>query len=329
MSINLIARLGLLGLFLTGGALLPRTAQAADPVLCQASATTLNFGTVDTSQPANTDVAATLTWSCTSYTHTNYNAHVCFNIGNGPLGLNGGNRQIQGPGGNLPFQVYTNASRSSVWGAVSSGTYPNPVVRDFYISRYSTVSGTIPIYGRLFGNQPAATSGSYSATFSYPDVEITGQLYFNGSGSCGQTGDDAGNFSNWTVTANVQPTCTVTATNMNFGNAGLLDSGGPHDATSSIGVTCVSGTAWKIGLDNGMHASGNTRRMQGPGGYVQYELYRNNGRSQRWGNNPGTDTVNGTGNGGSQNRTVYGRVPSQITPSAGTYSDTITVSVTY
>jgi spore coat protein U-like protein len=30
-----------------------------------------------------------------------------------------------------------------------------------------------------------------------------------------------------------------------------------------------------------------------------------------------------------QNLTVYGRVPSQGTPSAGTYNDTITVTVTY
>ena len=315
-------------LFLAACALLlPRSAHA-DPVLCQASVSSMNFGTIDPSQPGNTDVAATLNWSCTSYTNTNYNAHVCFNIGNGPLGLNGGNRQIQGPGGNLPFQVYVNAARTSVWGAVSSGTYPNPVVRDFYIGRFDTVSGTIPVYGRLFGNQPAATSGTYSTTFSYPDVEITGQLYTYGSGSCGQTGDDAGNFANWTTSATVQPACTVTATDMNFGNAGLLDSA-VHDGTSVVSVQCVNGTAWKIGLDNGLHAVGSTRRMQGPGGFVDYELYRDNGRSLRWGNNPGVDTVNGSGTGSAQNRTVYGRVPTQITPSAGTYSDTITVTVTY
>lgn len=328
MSMSFPTRIGLVLLLIGGCLLMPRHAQAADPVLCQASATTLSFGTVDPSQPANTDVTATLSWSCTSYTNTNYNAEVCFNIGDGPLGLNGGSRQIQGPGGNLKFQVYTNAAHSNVWGAVSSASYPNPVSRRFRINRYTSQSGTIAVYGRLFGNQAGATPGSYSSSFSFPSVQITGQLTGSGYGGCGSVGDDAGNFSNWTVTANVQPACTVSATDMQFGNAGLLDIG-VHDATSSVSVKCVNATAYKIGLDNGLHASGTTRRMQGPGGFVDYELYRNNGRSQRWGNNLEVDTVNGTGNGNAQNRTVFGRVPNQITPSAGTYSDTITVTVTY
>lgn len=308
---------------------LPRPAHA-DPVICQASITSMNFGTIDPSQPGYTDVTATLNWSCASQTYISYNAHVCFNIGDGPLGLNGGYRQIQGPGGNLPFQVYTNAARSSVWGAVTSATYPNPVARDFYIRRFDTVSGSIPVYGRLFGNQPAATPGPYSTTFGYPDIAITGRLYTNGSGNdCGTVGDDTGNFANWTIRANVQPACTVSASDLNFGTVGLLDNGAPHDAISTVAVTCVNGTAWKIGLDNGMHAAGNTRRMQGPGGFITYELYRDSGHNQRWGNYPGVDTVNGSGNGTAQTRTVYGRVPSQITPNAGTYSDTITVTVTY
>jgi spore coat protein U-like protein len=69
--------------------------------------------------------------------------------------------------------------------------------------------------------------------------------------------------------------------------------------------------------------------MQGPAGLVSYELYRNSARTQRWGNTLNSDTVIGSGTGGTQNLTVYGRVPAQTTPSAGTYNDTITVTVTY
>jgi spore coat protein U domain-containing protein, fimbrial subunit CupE1/2/3/6 len=36
-----------------------------------------------------------------------------------------------------------------------------------------------------------------------------------------------------------------------------------------------------------------------------------------------------TGNGASQNYTVYGRVWTQTTPEPGSYADTITVTVTY
>ena len=48
-----------------------------------------------------------------------------------------------------------------------------------------------------------------------------------------------------------------------------------------------------------------------------------------WGNTVGTNTIAGTGSGGSQSYTVYGRVPPQTTPAAATYTDTITVTVTY
>ncbi len=41
-----------------------------------------------------------------------------------------------------------------------------------------------------------------------------------------------------------------------------------------------------------------------------------------------TKTVNGTRVGGAKNFTVYGGVPTQ-TPRAGTYADTVTVTVTY
>ncbi len=68
----------------------------------------------------------------------------------------------------------------------------------------------------------------------------------------------------------------------------------------------------------------------GQGGQlVQYELYRMCCQQSALGNTPGTDTVNGIGIGIMLNSTVYGRVPVQATPSAGTYNDTITVTVTY
>ena len=62
---------------------------------------------------------------------------------------------------------------------------------------------------------------------------------------------------------------------------------------------------------------------------IAYQLYSNAGLSAVWGNTVGTNTVTGTGNGGTQNLTVYGNVPVQATPSPGSYSDTVTVYVYY
>ena len=72
------------------------------------------------------------------------------------------------------------------------------------------------------------------------------------------------------------------------------------------------------------------RRMQGLGGAtVTYSLYRNAAHTQVWGVIIGMNTVPGSGTGLSQNLAVYGRVPPQTTPSAGVYSDTVVVTVTY
>jgi spore coat protein U-like protein len=62
---------------------------------------------------------------------------------------------------------------------------------------------------------------------------------------------------------------------------------------------------------------------------ITYGLYQNAARTIAWGGTIGTNTVAGTGTGLAQLTTVYGRVPGQATPSPGTYTDTIIVTVTY
>ena len=62
---------------------------------------------------------------------------------------------------------------------------------------------------------------------------------------------------------------------------------------------------------------------------IQYGIYKDSAHAQPWGNTVGTDTVSSAGIGSSQSFTVYGRIPPQTTPTPGTYTDTITVTVTY
>ena len=47
------------------------------------------------------------------------------------------------------------------------------------------------------------------------------------------------------------------------------------------------------------------------------------------GETAGVDTVAGTGSGVAQDIDVYGRVPANQTSSAGSFADTVTVTVTY
>jgi spore coat protein U-like protein len=88
---------------------------------------------------------------------------------------------------------------------------------------------------------------------------------------------------------------------------------------------------YNIGLDagTGSGATVATRKLTSGSNTINYMLYCDSGRSIVWGNTVGTNTVSGTGSGDPQSYTVYGRVPAQTTPAAGTYNDTITVTVTY
>ena len=96
-------------------------------------------------------------------------------------------------------------------------------------------------------------------------------------------------------------------------------------------MSCTNTTPYNIGLDagTGSGATVATRKMTSGGATVSYSLYSDSAHATVWGNTIGTDAVAGTGNGTGQNYTVYGRVPPQTTPAPGTYTDTITVTVTY
>jgi spore coat protein U-like protein len=138
-----------------------------------------------------------------------------------------------------------------------------------------------------------------------------------------------------TAQFNVQMTitsdCQITsATNMNFGPSGVISTN--HDATSTITVQCTNGTNYNVGLNEGAGTGATipVRKMTGVGGAtINYSLYTDSNRSIVWGNTPNTNTVSGTGTGAAQPYTVYGRVAAQATPAAGTYTDTVTVTLTY
>jgi spore coat protein U-like protein len=184
------------------------------------------------------------------------------------------------------------------------------------------------VYARVLGSQQSATPGAYTATFTLNPFLRYGRT--QSSSACpGPLNDEQTARTSFNVTATVLATCSVSATNMNFGTTGLLTSN--IDTTSTITANCVSGTPYNVGLSagNGAGATAASRKMTSGAHIVNYSLYSNSGRTTVWGNTVGVDTVSATGTGNGQNFTVYGRVPAQTTPSIGTYADTIVVTVTY
>lgn len=130
------------------------------------------------------------------------------------------------------------------------------------------------------------------------------------------------------VTATVQSTCVISATAAAFGTyTGLAST-----STSSISVTCTNTTPYNVGLNAGT-ASGATvtnRSMTGPGSaLLKYVLTQDTAHTVNWGQTVGTDTESGTGNGSAQTLTVYGQVAAGQYVAPGSYSDTITATVTY
>jgi spore coat protein U-like protein len=136
----------------------------------------------------------------------------------------------------------------------------------------------------------------------------------------------------FTVQITITNACTiVSATNMNFGSVGVIGGSGVS-ATSTITVQCTQSAPYTIGLSAGAGAGATvaSRLMtSGASNTVGYSLYQDVAHSLVWGTTIGTNTIAGTGSGASQPITVYGFVPSQSTPPAAVYNDTITVTVTY
>jgi spore coat protein U-like protein len=126
----------------------------------------------------------------------------------------------------------------------------------------------------------------------------------------------------------------VSSTNtLAFGSAGVWTSA--VTTSASLGVQCTNGTNYQIGLGFSANASGGQRRMKhGTNAeFVNYDLFTDAGYSDPWGDTVDVDTNGHTtkkvGNGDEQSYTIYGRVPVQIVPTPGAYSDTVTVTVTY
>jgi spore coat protein U-like protein len=135
---------------------------------------------------------------------------------------------------------------------------------------------------------------------------------------------------NLAVSAFIANGCGIGATPIDFGAYAGNAAAPTIDGTGTISVRCPAGNFFWVALNNGANAAGAQRRMrQTPGAaFLNYELYRNAARTQRWGSTFGTSGW-GIGSGAVQTGTVYARLPgAQVVPS-GPYIDTVTATITY
>jgi len=313
---------------------LPHPAMA---LACNARIDNFNFGSNVT--PDGSDTSSVLTWQCRrdgTPADQTLNIRMCLFIGEGTSqpGVNPRwMRRNDPPNILLSYDIFADSARSQVLGSATSGHPPFSFTLQLPANTWY-LEGTVPIYGRIYPRQNmlpyqyvdanlaiTPVRSSYNVSAPAPDV---GQCMSGGGDGVG-TPDITNKFN---VQAQVADTCFIgTATDLEFGQVSTLDS--DRYQTSTITLRCPW-VPWQVGLNNGSNNVGNIRRMVGPGNaHITYELYRDSGRTQRWGNTLNSDTVAGNGNGALQSLTVYGRVPVQPTPAGGTYSDTVTVTLTF
>jgi spore coat protein U-like protein len=137
------------------------------------------------------------------------------------------------------------------------------------------------------------------------------------------------------VTETVQATCLATATTLAFG--AYTPGAGAVANNSTISVKCTKNTPYTIALNGGTTVGGTVaqRLMASGANTLQYNLFTTAAFAQIFGDGSGTSkTVAGTGAGVATANavTVFGQLPDSASNQAavpGSYSDTITVTVTY
>jgi spore coat protein U-like protein len=275
--------------------LLAFAARPAAANSCSGYASGIAFGSY---YGSTVDITGTVTVTCTSGQAYD-------------VGLNAGlasgatltTRSMQNGSALLGYQLFSNAGHTANWGNSSSTGWVA-----------GTGNGSAQVY-TIYAQIPAGKSGALE---TYTDT-ITASI--SGTGITTATAQ-------FSVTATIVKDCTVSATNLAFGNF----TGAVNNSTSTVSVNCTSGTAYTVGLNAGL-ATGATvtnRSMTGPGSaLLHYGLFSNSGHTTNWGNTSATNWVSGTSSGAVQPLTVYGQIPAAQYVTPGSYTDTITVSVTY
>jgi spore coat protein U-like protein len=210
----------------------------------------------------------------------------------------------------LHYELFSDAAYSVTWGnqtATEVNAVGNGNTQTF------TIYGLIPALEAYYTGSNSNYIDTVPVTLSCPNCQNVSSP-------------------NGTLNLNLQTVtvgCGITATDLNFGDY----SGTVKNVTTTIQVGCSDKTNYKVGLSAGNGAGATTadRRMTLTGGsaLLKYQMHQGSFTGANWGNTAGTDTVSGTGDGTTHNLTVYGVIPAGQSVTQGTYTDTITATLTY
>jgi spore coat protein U-like protein len=160
-------------------------------------------------------------------------------------------------------------------------------------------------------------------------VGLAGLIAFAGTASA----DEAANIA---VGVTVTESCTISSTALAFaGYNAALNASTPVGANATLTVTCTSGFATTVTLDEGDNAGAGSapatpvRRMTDGTNFLNYTLNQDSqGGSVVWGDSAGTDAAT-TGTGAGVAMTVFGQMPAGQNPPAGVYGDVVVATVLF
>ncbi|GAB6073275.1 spore coat U domain-containing protein [Venenivibrio stagnispumantis] len=144
--------------------------------------------------------------------------------------------------------------------------------------------------------------------------------------SLAYAGDTSGST---TLTATAQPGCSIqNSPSLSLAYSGLGDATGNFQ----LQIECDNGLNYTITFGDGNNASGGVRRAtDGNGNYLAYRLYQDSGYTTEIGVGS-NNTMTGTGDGNTQNITIYAKVPQSENASnnaLGTYTDTLNITISW
>ncbi len=289
----------------------------------------LNFGKVN---PGGRAATSTVTFACApdySEAKTTRYYLLCLYLGLGDQSAGQPSRRMGNyNGAYLHYDLFADPAHSQLIGAPgSSPVYQLRLVvpPGAYLSARASIygwvyPGQLAPANRLFMEQGHAGRLSWRyGTKSFPD-----------SPNCSQGGSGGGStsFASAGVWASYDNSCWVSASDLDFGRSPPPLT--PVLGSARVSMRCPVGTQWRVGLDEGRNHDGTSRRMAGPAGMLPYQLYRDEARTQVWGNEPGSMLSGVSDASGSiRQLTVYGRVPAQPAAALGRYQDTIVLTLYY
>jgi spore coat protein U-like protein len=272
---------------------------------CSITSTGLTFSPYDSVNKNAVDGTGTLTVTCGG--SGNNTLTMGLTIGGG---ASCAGRRMASGANLLSYRIFRESARTNDW--CDTSTTRVSFAMNFP-SGTTTRTVNVTMYGRIPLGQNPAVGSNYLDTLTATLRSGTTQLAQN---------------INIPIRGSVPAMCSVSTVALDFGSytttAAALGS-------AAVTVSCTLTATYQVGLGPGGNSNAAGRRMASPSGsLLAYSLYRDSPRTLLWGD--GTTfggRLAGTGSGANQALNVYGTIPAGQVPPAGSYGDSVVVTVEY